>query len=144
MAKKEDRTTKLGSVGIRINENSDAEIFVNFAMAVHYLTGLPVTMRSKNKLGVRIEKGTILDTCYDGPMLRKALEKEEVVREIPSTGRYKGVPIVVCPIWDGGGNVVAVIGMVDVVGTLDIGTLFLDYADVLKQVSSYIGKDGKG
>ena len=140
---KKDKIAKLGSVGIRISENSDAESCVPFAMAVHYLTGLPVTMRSKNKLGVRIERGTVLDTFYDGPMLQKALEKGQVVREIPTTGRYRGVPIVVSPIWNGEGRVLAAIGMVDVVGTLDIGTLFLDYADVLKQVSSYIERNGK-
>jgi len=33
-------------------------------MAVHELLGLPVTMRTLHKKGVRIEKGKILDYKY--------------------------------------------------------------------------------
>ncbi|HIH69552.1 DUF2111 domain-containing protein [Methermicoccus shengliensis] len=143
MPKDDVRASKLRSIGIRISEDSNAESCIPIAMAVHYLTGLPVTMRSKNKPGVRIERGTVLDTEYDGPMLQRVFEENRVIRGIPSTGQYKGVPIVASPIRDAGGTVVAVIGMVDVVGSLDIGTLFYDYAHVLQQVSSYIEKSRK-
>jgi len=44
---------------IQISADSDASEISPFAMTVHELLGLPVTMRTLNKRGLRIEKGKI-------------------------------------------------------------------------------------
>jgi hypothetical protein len=53
---------------IQISADSDAEEIAPFAMAVHELLGLPVTMRTLHKKGVRIEKENP-DNNYIGPVL---------------------------------------------------------------------------
>ncbi len=50
----------------------------------HELLGrLPVTMRSKNHLGVRCEDGEVLDTHFTGPMLEESMKKGAIIRRIP-------------------------------------------------------------
>lgn len=83
---------------IQISADSDAREVAPFAMAVHELLGLPVTMRSLNKKGVRIEKGKILDDNYTGPVLEQVLKENQIIRTIPTNGRYTGIPVVVAPI----------------------------------------------
>jgi hypothetical protein len=123
---------------IQISADSGAEEIAPFAMAVHELLGLPVTMRSLNKRGVRIEKGKILDNNYTGPILELVLKENKTIRAIPTSGKYAGVPVVVAPIRNREGYGIAALGVVDVVGTVDLGLVFGDYPEVVKQVQECV------
>ncbi len=123
---------------IQISADSGADEIAPFAMAVHELLGLPVTMRSLNKKGVRIEKGKILDNNYTGPVLEQVLKENKVIRIIPTTGKYTGIPVIVAPIRNKEGYGIAAIGVVDVVGTVDLGIIFGDYPEVVKQVQECV------
>ncbi len=123
---------------IQVSADSGADEIAPFAMAVHELLGLPVTMRTLNKKGVRIEKGKILDNNYTGPILELVLKENKTVRAIPTSGKYSGVPVIVAPVRNKEGYGIAAIGVVDVVGTVDLGLVFGDYPEVVKQVQECI------
>ncbi len=124
--------------GIQISADSSAEEIAPFAMAVHELLGLPVTMRSLYKRGVRVEKGKILDANYTGPVLEQVLKENKIIRTIPTSGKYTGIPVIVVPIRNREGYGIAAIGVVDVVGTVDLGLIFGDYPEVVKQVQECV------
>ena len=119
---------------LRISENSSSEEILPFAKMVHELFSLPVTMRSKNKNGVRLEKGTIVDNDYTGPVLEEAMKKNCVIHTIPAQGAYKGIPVVVTPVHDKDGKPIAAIGIVDVVCTIDLASVFGNYPQIVRQV----------
>jgi hypothetical protein len=122
---------------IVINEDSSAEELAPIAKAVNDLLVIPVTMRSKNKKGVRVEKGEVIDFEYTGPVLERVLKENRVIRTTPLTGRYARIPVVVTPIRNRKGEVIAALGIVDVVGTVDLGAVFADFPRVLQQIKSY-------
>ncbi|HID27719.1 MAG TPA: DUF2111 domain-containing protein [Methanosarcinales archaeon] len=119
---------------ISVSADSTGEELAPIALAVHKLLGLPVTMRSLNKKGVRIEKGKVLDTEYTGPVLEQVLKENKVIRTIPNFGKYAGIPVVVAPIRDHNYKAIAAIGIVDLVGSIDLGVIFSDHPDIIKQV----------
>ena len=123
---------------IQITADSSTQDLAQFAMAIHELLGLPVTMRSLNKNGVRIEKGKILDNNYTGPVLETVLKENKMLRIIPTSGKYAGIPVIVVPIRNKEGYGIAAIGVVDVVGTVDLGFIFGDYPEVVKQVQECV------
>jgi hypothetical protein len=123
---------------IQISADSTAEDIAPFALAMHELLGLPVTMRSLNKKGVRIEKGKILDNNYSGPVLESVLRENKTMRSIPTSGKYVGIPVIVVPIRNKEGYGIAAIGVVDLVGTVDLGYIFGDYPEVVKQVQECV------
>lgn len=123
---------------IEISADSNSEDIAPFALAIHELLGLPVTMRSLTKKGVRIEKGKILDNNYSGPVLEAALKENKTIRIIPTSGKYAGIPVIVVPIRNKEGYGIAAIGVVDVVGTVDLGYIFGDYPEVVKQVQECV------
>jgi hypothetical protein len=119
---------------ISLSENSTSEEILLIAKMVHELFSLPVTMRSKNKKGVRLEKGEVVDKDYTGPVLEEALLRNCVIHTIPGKGAYKGIPVVVAPIQDREGNAIAAIGVVDVVCSIDLATVFGSYPQIVRQV----------
>jgi hypothetical protein len=123
---------------IQITADSESEDIAPFALAVHELLGLPITMRTLNKKGVRIEKGKILDTNYTGPVLEQVLKENKLIRKIPTSGKYTGIPVVVAPIRNKDGYGIAAIGVVDMVGTVDLGFVFGDYPEIVKQVQECV------
>lgn len=123
---------------VQISADGSAEDISHFAMAVHELLGLPITMRTLNKKGVRIEKGKILDNNYSGPVLEDVLKDNKMMRTIPTSGKYAGIPVVVVPIRNKEGYGIAAIGVVDLVGTVDLGFIFSDYPEVVKQVQECV------
>ena len=97
-----------------INSDSTAEQLAPFALAVFQIVDqFPVTMRSKNNVGVRVETGRVLSDEFTGPVLEKVLATNEVVREKSESGPYKGIPVVAAPIRDANGDCVAAIGVID-------------------------------
>jgi hypothetical protein len=122
-----------------ISSGSSADDLLPVGMALHeMLNRLPITARSKEQPGIRIESGVIVDRTYSGPVLEQVLQENKVMKVTPKSGPYKGVPVVVSPIRDGNGNAIAAIGIVDITGIFDLATLMEHQALILKQVC---GKD---
>lgn len=122
-----------------ISADSTAADMVPIGMAVHeLLSRLPVTARSRDQPGVRIESGRVIDDRYSGPVLEAALAENRIMKETPRSGEYRGVPVVVSPIRDGSGAAIGVIGVVDITGIFDLATLMEHQSAILQQVC---GKD---
>jgi hypothetical protein len=99
---------------MNINASSTGEEIAPMALAIHKLVnGLPLTMRTLNNPGVRIEDGKVIDYNYTGPMLDEVLKSCEMACKIPKSGAYKGTPVMVVPVIEDG-NVIAAIGVVDI------------------------------
>jgi hypothetical protein len=103
---------------------------------VHSLVGLPTTIRSLKRKGLRLEKGAILDRDYTGPVLEKVLKINEVIHEVPTEGTYKGKHVVVAPIRSKDGNAIAALGIVDLLTTIDLPAVFQEYVFVMEEVES--------
>jgi hypothetical protein len=99
-------------------------------------TGIPTTIRSLKRKGLRLEKGEILERDYTGPVLEKVLETNQVAHEVPTEGTYKGKHVVVAPIRSKDGNVVAALGIVDILTTIDLPAVFQEYVFVMEEVES--------
>lgn len=122
-----------------ISQDSSAGDLEPLGMAVHELLNrLPIPARSRDNPGIRIESGTVVDREYSGPVLEEVLAGNHIVRKTPSSGVYKGVPVVVSPIRDNQGNAIGAIGVVDITGIFDLATLMEHQSAILKQVC---GKD---
>src|SRR5512136_1244019 len=79
-----------------ISSGSTADDLLPVGMALHeMLNRLPITARSKEQPGIRIESGIIVDRAYSGPVLEQVLRENKVVKLTPKSGAYKGVPVVV-------------------------------------------------
>lgn len=108
-------TSRCWEDGVGIVEKGTEKLELRcYTLIVHELMGrLPVTMRYKNKSGVRCEGGRIIDSNYTGPVLEEALDKGKILRKVAPSGPYKGVPIIAVPI-KRMGEIVGVIGVVDI------------------------------
>jgi hypothetical protein len=91
-------------------------------------------MRSARAPGVRVEKGQVIDRSYSGPVLEEVIRTGKSIRVTPEVGAYQGIPVCVAPIIIEGKAALA-LGIVDVIGTIDIPEVFGAYGEVLKQVS---------
>ncbi len=119
---------------ICLSEDSSADDLAGLALCIHRLFGLlPVTARSKNKPGVRVEDDRVVSKSYTGPILERVLAGDKVIHEKPPSGVYQGIPVVVAPLIVGG-RTVAAIGVVDVTGSLDLKSLMDQYSSLQKQV----------
>jgi len=119
---------------IILSQDSDSDDLASIAMAVHKLVGIPVTIRSVNHRGVCIEDDAIIDHDYTGPVLEQVLRENKLVRTIPKTGKYRDIPVVVAPIHDKDKKVIAAIGVVDIIGSIDLGLVFQKYPEVIRQI----------
>lgn len=108
-------------------------------LAVHELLHrLPVTAKSRDKNGIRVEDGRVIDRHYSGPVLLDVIAQNRLIQVTPTSGAYKGVPVTVAPIRDKDGNAIGAIGVVDITGIFDLATLMEHQTAILKQVC---GKD---
>lgn len=99
---------------MQITSFSKGEEIAPFALAVHELVNkLPTTMRTKNSNGVRVEDGKIIDNDYSGPILEKVLLEGKMIKEIPESGPYTGIPVIVVPIKENN-EVIAALGLIDI------------------------------
>ena len=109
------------------------------ALAVHELMHrLPVTAKARDRDGIRVEDGRVVDRQYSGPVLLDAMAQNRLLRVTPSSGAYKGVPVTVAPLRDREGKAFGAIGVVDITGIFDLATLMEHQTAILKQVC---GKD---
>ncbi|MCX6672219.1 MAG: DUF2111 domain-containing protein [Methanothrix sp.] len=120
-----------------ISEDARSLDLAAIALALNEIVRLPVTMRSARFPGVRVEKGKVLDNEYSGPVLEEVIRTGKSIRTTPKEGAYRGIPVSVAPILVEG-RAIAAIGVVDVIGTIDIPEVFGAYGDVLKQVSGEV------
>jgi hypothetical protein len=98
---------------MNITNSSTGDEITPVAMAIHELVNrLPITMRTQNSLGVRIEEGAVLNNNYTGPLLEKVLKNGKISDETPDEGPYKGIPVLVVPLIEND-EVIAAIGVVD-------------------------------
>ena len=119
--------------------SADAADLEPVVLAIHELVHrLPVTAKSLEKDGIRVEDGRIVDRHYNGPVLLEVLSKNQTIQVTPTSGAYKGVPVTVTPIRDKDGNAIGAIGVVDITGIFDLATLMEHQSAILKQVC---GKD---
>jgi hypothetical protein len=116
-----------------ISEDARSPDLAALALAINEILRLPVTIRSKRYPGVRVEKGVVLDDNYSGPVLEEVIKTGKGIRTTPERGAYQGIPVSVAPIILEG-QAIAAIGVVDVIGTIDIPEVFGAYGDVIKQV----------
>jgi hypothetical protein len=110
---------------------------VGFALH-ELLNHLPVTIKSRDHPGIRIEEGRVIDTAYEGPVLEEAIRENKTLKKTPDTGPYRGVPVIVSPVRDDSGKAVWAIGVVDITGIFDLATLMEHQSAILQQVC---GKD---
>ncbi|MCD1294835.1 hypothetical protein CUJ83_07465 [Methanocella sp. CWC-04] len=119
---------------ITITPDSTANDLIELAMCIHSLFGnLPVTARSKNKPGLRIEDGAVISRDYTGPILEQCLAEKKLIKTVPASGIYKDIPVIVAPILVGG-EAIAAVGVVDATGSLEIKSMMDQYMKVYKQV----------
>jgi hypothetical protein len=122
-----------------ITSESDASDLEPIVLAVHELIQrLPVTAKSREKEGIRVEDGRVVDRHYNGPVLIEAIQKNILIKITPTAGAYKGVPVTVAPFRDTDGNAIGAIGIVDITGIFDLATLMEHQSAIIKQIC---GKD---
>ena len=119
--------------------SADSTAFEPIVLAIHELLHhLPMTAKSREKPGLRVEDGRVIDRNYEGPILIEAIATNQLIRTTPKSGAYKGVPVTVAPVRDAEGVVIGAIGVVDITGIFDLATLMENQSAILKQVC---GKD---
>ena len=121
---------------IHISADSTGSDLEPIVKAIHKLTGLPTTARSLNKMGIRVEKGKVQDAEYTGPVLEEVLHINKTTRRVPNEGAYKNTPVVVAPVRNENGDVICAIGLVDIVGAIDISCTFSEYPGVIAEVEA--------
>ncbi|OPY21064.1 MAG: hypothetical protein A4E24_00791 [Methanomethylovorans sp. PtaU1.Bin093] len=123
-----------GTSCLQICEDSTADDLQPIAEAIHALLGIPVTIRSLNNRGIRMERGEIVDRDYTGPVLEDVLRTNKIIHVVPTEGPYKGKAVVVAPIRTSAGSVIGAVGVVDLVAALDILSMFKEYPGIVDEV----------
>jgi hypothetical protein len=119
----------------KLTADSTSGDLVPIALAVHaVLSGLPVTVRSRNNLGVQVEEGAVKSRSYTGPILERVLVENQVIKTRPKAGDYANVPVIVAPIRDSAGSAIAAIGVVDVTGIFDIADFMSQQSQIISQM----------
>jgi len=118
-----------------IARDSSADDLESVLMTIHTIvSNLPITGRSKEMPGIRIEDGKVIDRSYTGPVLEEAIAENRLIKIRPQEGIYKGIPVVVAPIRDSEGAAIGAIGVVDITGIFDLATLMEHQSFILRQV----------
>ena len=119
----------------QLSADSTSRDLVPIALALHsILSGLPVTIRSRNNLGVQVEEGEVKSHSYTGPILERVLAENDVIKTRPESGYYANVPVIVAPIRDSSGSAIAAIGVVDITGIFDIADLMSQQSQIISQM----------
>jgi len=119
----------------KLTADSTSRDLAPIALAVHaVLSGLPVTLRSRNSRGVQVEEGEVKSWSYTGPILERVLEENNVIKTRPEAGDYANVPVIVAPIRDSSGSAIAAIGVVDVTGIFDLADLMSQQSQIISQM----------
>ncbi len=118
-----------------ISASSGSRDLIPIMITIHDLIGrLPVTARSRDHPGIRIEDGKVIDDAYTGPILEEVLVENVIKRVRPPGGPYKGIPVAVAPVRDSEGRAICAIGIVDVTGIFDLAGFMEQNAEIRRQV----------
>lgn len=118
-----------------VSASSSARDLAPIVVCIHDLLGrLPVTARSRDHPGVRVEDGKVIDEGYTGPILEEVLVENATLRVRPPSGPYKGIPVVVAPVRDEEGRAIGAIGIVDVTGIFDLAGFMEQNTVIRRQV----------
>jgi hypothetical protein len=118
-----------------ISAAADARALRPIMMALHELLNrLPVTARSRECPGLRIEGGVVVDDAYSGPVLEEVLAANEIRRISPTSGVYRGTPVVVAPVRDSTGQAIAAIGVVDITGIFELAEMMDRHTAISREV----------
>ncbi len=118
-----------------LSSDSESRDLRPIGLAIHaILNNLPVTLRSRNHLGVKIEEGEVKSDSYTGPVLEKVLKENEVIKTKPQSGGYQNIPVIVAPIRDSSGAAIAAIGVVDITGIFDLADLMDQQSKIIAQM----------
>lgn len=116
-----------------VSASSSARDLIPIVVCIHDLLGrLPVTARSREHPGVRVEDGEVIDEAYTGPILEEVLAENATLRVRPPSGPYKGIPVVVAPVRDEEGDAICAIGIVDQTGIFDLAG-FMEQSTVIRR-----------
>jgi hypothetical protein len=119
----------------KLSADCTSRDLVPIALAVHaVLSGLPVTIRSRNNLGVQVEEGEVKSRSYTGPILERVLVENNVIKTRPEVGDYANVPVIVAPIRDSSGSAIAAVGVVDITGIFDIADFMSQQSQIINQM----------
>ena len=125
-----------GTFCLQICEDSTADDLQPIAESIHALLGIPVTIRSLNNHGIRMERGEIVDRDYTGPVLEDVLRTNNIIHVVPTEGPYKGKAVVVAPIRTSAGTVIGAVGVVDLFAALEILSMFKEYPGIVDEVEA--------
>jgi len=118
-----------------LSPDSSSKDLSPIGLAIHaILNNLPVTLRSRNRLGVKIEEGEIKSDSYTGPILEGVLKENKVIKTKPQSGDYQNIPVIVAPIRDSSGAAIAAIGVVDITGIFDLADLMDQQSKIIAQM----------
>ncbi len=123
-----------------ISEDARWKDLAPLALAINEIVRVPVTLRSANFPGVRVEAGKVVDSAYSGPVLEEVIRTGRSLHTIPKGGAYGGIPVSVAPVVVEG-RTIAAVGVVDMAGTIALPDIFGSYTDVVKQVEKKKGKE---
>lgn len=122
----------------KITPDSTGLDLKDFALALHNIIKLPLTIRSLNEKGLRIEDGKIIDYNFTGPILEKVLDENKLIRTVPTSGPFMGKSVLVAPIRDEEGNAIAAIGISDTYGAIDFMECFFRNPTVVAEVEKCV------
>ncbi|MCD4765496.1 MAG: DUF2111 domain-containing protein, partial [Methanosarcinales archaeon] len=88
--------------------------------AIYGTIGLPITIRSKNHNGLRVENSKVVDYNYTGEYLEQTLNTGKIVHGLAGSGPYKGMPVIVSPIKNRNSETIAAMGTVNLSGYIDL------------------------
>jgi len=119
----------------KLSCSAGADDLEPFVLTVHELIHrLPVTAKSRDRDGIRVEEGRVIDRKYNGPVLIDAIRTNQMIKITPSSGPYVGIPVSVAPIRDCTGEAIGAIGVVDITGIFDLATLMENQSAITKEV----------
>ncbi len=107
-----DKRAGSGQGAIRCD--SDAYQLLPIAMALHEMLGrIPIGIRSRNRPGVRLIDGAVVDVDYTCKIAEEALRDQKRVAYTSASGPFMDMPMVAQPVLDND-TAVAVIVMADI------------------------------
>jgi hypothetical protein len=117
---------------IEISNDTPANVLRHLARSIHQATGgMPIALKSRNKPGVLIDHDGSIDTGYESKELDSVFSDNDVRRTRVANGKYAGMPMIISPILDTDGNTVAVIGVIDAMGSLSLQE-FAEISELIK------------